>query len=130
METVRNLTPGRAKAALTVAVAADLIQLPLTFGFFAAVGSAIGIPAGGGFEAVDVVVDVITAGITTWLLGFHWALLPTALLELVPGIDAAPTWTACVLFVVWRRRKDAAAAVPPGDLGQGGPDNSQRTIHP
>jgi hypothetical protein len=42
-----------------------------------------------------------------FLLGFHWMLLPTILLEGLPLVAAAPTWTACVLFVLWRRRDGA-----------------------
>jgi hypothetical protein len=100
----------RIAAALGVAVAADLIQLPLTFAFFGALGSVVGIGADVPMEAVDLVVDAIAACVTTWLLGFHWALLPTAVLEAIPGLDAAPTWTACIVFVVWRRKQDAKLA--------------------
>jgi hypothetical protein len=111
METIRPLTSARIAAAFAVAVAADLIQLPLTFAFGAALASAVGIGADVAIEVVDVAVDLIAAGATTALLGFHWALLPTVFLEAVPGLDAAPTWTACVAFVVWRRRQDAQRAL-------------------
>jgi hypothetical protein len=112
METPRTLSRGRIAAAVSVAVAADVIQLPLTFAFFAALGSAVGMPADVPVEAVDIAVDILTAGLTIWLLGFHWALLPTVVLEAIPGLDAAPTWTACVLFVVWQRKRAAGTAAP------------------
>jgi hypothetical protein len=110
MAEAAKFSTGRAIAALSVAVAADVIQLPLMLAFVASAGSVVGIAAAIPVEAVDVAVDVIAACVTTWLLGFHWALLPTTFLEAVPGLAAAPTWTGCVLFVLWRRRRDAASA--------------------
>jgi hypothetical protein len=102
-----KLTTPRTVAAVCVAVAADVIQLPLMLALVASAASVVGLGAAVPIEAVDVVVDVITACVTSWLLGFHWVLLPTTLLEAVPGLAAAPTWTGCVLFVIWRRRQDA-----------------------
>jgi hypothetical protein len=32
------------------------------------------------------------------LIGWHWALLPAFVGELIPGLDLVPTWTAAVLF--------------------------------
>jgi hypothetical protein len=100
-------------AALSVAVAADVLQLPLMLALVASAGSVVGVVAAIPIEAVDIVVDVITACVTTWLIGFHWALLPTVFLEAVPGLAAAPTWTGCVLFVIWRRRREGAIASRP-----------------
>ena len=58
------------------------------------------------------IVRYVVMIITSVLLGFHWALLPTFVLEAVPGINLIPTWTGCVAFVVWRRRQaDARAAL-------------------
>jgi hypothetical protein len=95
---------GRCAGALVVAVAADVIQLPITLAFFATLVSGIGAPADLPLEGLDLAVDIVAAISTNWLLGFHWALLPTAVLEAIPGVSAAPTWTGCVLFVIWRRR--------------------------
>ena len=39
-----------------------------------------------------------------WLVGWHFAFLPTFVAELVPGVDLIPTWTAAV-WLVTRRRK-------------------------
>ena len=104
-----DVTPskGRIVAAVCVALAADVIQLPLMLAFVASAGSIVGLGAALPIEAVDVAVDVVTACVTAWLLGFHWVLLPTVFLEAVPGLAVAPTWTGCVLFVIWRRRREA-----------------------
>ena len=115
LDSPRDLTTGRIAAAFAVAVAADLIQLPLTFAFGAALASVVGVGADVAIEMVDVAVDLIAACLTSALIGFHWALLPTVFLEAIPGLDASPTWTACVAFVVWRRRRDARTAADQKD---------------
>ncbi|HVY68282.1 MAG TPA: hypothetical protein VHH73_00035, partial [Verrucomicrobiae bacterium] len=84
---------------------ADFIQLPLTA---ATMTGWLAIPA----EAADVVVDLAAAAIVAGLLGFHWAFLPTFLLEAVPFVDVLPTWTGCVAFVVWGRRNEMAKRAP------------------
>jgi hypothetical protein len=110
MHISRELTTGRIAAAFGVAVAADLIQLPLTVAFAAALASVVGIGATVAIQTVDVVADLLAACVTTALLGFHWALLPTVFLEAIPGLSAAPTWTGCVAFVVWRRTRETRRA--------------------
>lgn len=80
---------GRARAkrrlAWAIALAADALQwvfLPL---FWA-----------GAATPFDDVLDV-AIGVVLWrLLGWHWALLPTLIAELIPGLDLVPTWTAAV----------------------------------
>jgi hypothetical protein len=97
----------RAKLALTVAILADLIQLPINLSFFAAAASGVGLMAADvPLEAIDSAIDIATAIIVNSLLGFHWTLLPTCALEMVPGVDALPTWTACVSYVAWRRKTE------------------------
>ena len=85
--------------AFAVAVGADLIQLPITAledaGAFLVPG-----------ELADFVVDCFVMVVTTALLGFHWALLPSLIVEMVPELDLIPTWTGCVAFVVWQRRRE------------------------
>jgi hypothetical protein len=100
-----GLSPRRVKLAYATAIVADLCQLPVNLSFFS-----WGIATLGGtvpLEAIDTGIDVIAALIVNRLLGFHWALLPTFALELVPGLDALPTWTACVAYVTMRRRQRA-----------------------
>jgi hypothetical protein len=75
--------------ALGIAAAADALQLAV-FPLF-----------GEGFASpLNDALDLAVAGALVWLLGFHWALVPAAASELVPGLDLAPTWTASVLFVI------------------------------
>ena len=85
-----RLSRGRIAAALAVAIAADV--LPLVLGPF-------------GLTFADEVIDVLVMGVETWLLGFHLLFLPTFVIEVVPVVDAIPTWTACVLAVVALRRR-------------------------
>jgi hypothetical protein len=85
-----RLTRGRIAAAVAVAIAADV--LAFVIGPF-------------GITFADEVIDVVVMGLETWLLGFHILLLPAFIIELVPLLDAAPTWTACVLAVIALRRR-------------------------
>ncbi len=47
---------------------------------------------------LNVAVDVAMAAFFTWRLGFHWALLPAFVSELIPFWDLAPTWTLAVVL--------------------------------
>src|SRR5438874_9167755 len=87
---VPKLTRTRMRAALIVAIAADVLQW--CFGPF-------------GWAGADQVIDLVAMICTCWLLGFHPLLLPTALLEFFPIVDLLPTWTGCVLLVIARRKK-------------------------
>jgi hypothetical protein len=92
------LTRTRGWLAVGIAVVADAAQIPLQV-----------VP--GAPEIIDVVAMIATTG----LLGFHWLLLPTFLLEFVPLVDAVPTWTGCVLAVIALRRKtpEPSSTTPP-----------------
>lgn len=84
----QRLTLKRSVLAVTVALAADGLQIPL--------------------QAVPVapeIIDAIAMVITTWLLGFHLLLLPTFAVEFIPVIDMMPTWTGCVLAVIALRKR-------------------------
>jgi len=87
--------------ALAVAVIADGVQLLLG-------------PLGWAFG--DQLTDVVAMLLVSWLIGFHWLLLPTFVLELVPLIDEFPTWTACVIAVIILRRREQRSIppLPPG----------------
>ncbi|HYX23394.1 MAG TPA: hypothetical protein VFC23_04510 [Thermoanaerobaculia bacterium] len=80
-------TPGRVKAARMIAVAADLLQIG---------GFAVFMP--GWASPADDVLDVVVGAVLTWLVGWHWSFLPSFLIELVPGMDLIPSWTAAVLL--------------------------------
>lgn len=80
--------PARIRIARTLAVAADLLQIVI-FPLFAP----------GAASPWDDVLDLGVAAAMTWLVGWHWAFLPSFAAELVPGLDLVPTWTAAVFFV-------------------------------
>ena len=63
-------------------------------------------------ELADFLVDGVVMVATTMLLGFHWVLLPTLFVEVIPGLDLLPTWTACVAYVLWRRKKEQTQPQP------------------
>ena len=75
--------------AFGIAAAADAVQ----FAFIPLFGEGFASP-------LNDALDLAVAGALVWLLGFHWALVPAAVSELVPGLDLAPTWSASVLFVI------------------------------
>jgi hypothetical protein len=93
-----QLTRIRIVIALMIAVAADGLQFFL--GPFA-------------WVFVDQAIDVMAMGLTSWVIGFHWLLLPTFALELIPVLDALPTWTACVIAVIAIRKREQRSASPP-----------------
>lgn len=80
-------TPGRVKAARIIAMAADAIQI----GGFSVFWLGAASPA-------DDVLDVVVGAALTWLVGWHWSFLPGFLIELVPGMDLIPTWTAAIFI--------------------------------
>ena len=88
----KPLSTPRIVAAVGVAVAADAVSFII--GPF-------------GITFADEVIDVAVMAIESWLLGFHWMFLPTFVIEVVPLVDALPTWTACVLAVIAIRRRHA-----------------------
>jgi len=98
---IPKLTRSRITVAFAVSVIADALQFPIN------AATATGILAMPG-EMADMALDVVVMVITSVLLGFHWALLPSFILEAVPGLDVLPTWTGCVGFVVWRRKQEEA----------------------
>jgi len=95
---VPRLTRWRIVLALAIAVIADGLQFLLG-------------PFGWAFG--DQVVDVATMILTSWVIGFHWLLLPTFALEFVPVLDELPTWTACVIAVIALRKREQRSLPPP-----------------
>jgi hypothetical protein len=97
------LTWLRVALALAVAVVADGLQFltgPL------------------GWVGADQAIDVAAMLLTSWIIGFHWLLLPTFAVELVPVLDELPTWTACVAAVITLRKRgpNSAPRLPPKPL--------------
>ena len=56
---------------------------------------------------VEAGVDLVTMGVMMFLVGFHWAFLPSFVTKFLPFIDLAPTWTLA-LFIATRDRKTLA----------------------
>lgn len=96
-----KLTKQKIALAFAVAVIADAIQFPITA---ATATGVLAVPAEGADFALDCVVMLITSA----LLGFHWLFLPSLVFKMIPGFDLLPTWTGCVAYVVWSRRKNQA----------------------
>ena len=95
----RKLSLVRIVLALLVAVAADGLQIPFQI-----------------VQPIPEIIDVVTMGLTIWLLGFHVLLLPTFVVEFIPFVDMLPTWTGCVIAVIVLRRReqrDEASGTPP-----------------
>ena len=91
----RALPRRRVLIARGLAAAADAIQI-LLFPLF---GEGFASPA-------DWILDGLMALALTRLVGFHWSYLPSTALELVPGADLAPSWTAAA-WLATRRAGDS-----------------------
>ena len=98
------LSRRRILTARAVAVAADVVQLGLLPADVLAAPVAI---------PLTEVLDVAVAVTMVWLLGWHWAFLPTIVAEAVPVLDAVPTWTAAVLFATRNGATVPAAPAAP-----------------
>jgi hypothetical protein len=96
--TAPKLTRGRIAAAMTIAFVADLLQivlLPVAWTFVQ--------------SGIDVVAMLLVMG----AIGFHLLLLPTFIIEFMPGVDILPTWTACVIAVIALRKREQSSERPP-----------------
>ena len=93
-ETVSFKPGSRIRAALLLAIVADLAQL-IVFPLFIQ----------GAASPTDDLLDLSLAGLFTYLLGWHWEFLPSFLGKLVPGVDLVPLWTLAVANVYRTSRK-------------------------
>jgi hypothetical protein len=84
------LTSSRVAFAFAVALVTDGVQFAL--GPF-------------GWILIDQGLDVLAMALISSAIGFHMLLLPTFVIEFIPGPDMLPTWTACTAAVVMLRRK-------------------------
>ena len=97
-----GLTKGRIYFAFAVALLTDALQLGLG-------------PLGWAFA--DEGLDVLAMVLISWAIGFHMLLLPTFIIEFIPGPDMLPTWTGCTAAVVMlRKRKQQSSTPPPIDV--------------
>lgn len=88
LETLKIFRSPKNRWAWLVAVVADVLQFV-----------ALPIFGEGLVSAADVTLDIAVAAALSRLIGWHWAFLPTFVVELVPGLDLFPTWTAAVFYV-------------------------------
>jgi len=102
-----KLTRDRIILAYVVAVVADAIDILISGGEDATAAFTAGLVFIPG-EAASAGLDAVVGGTMWKLLGFHWAFLPSFLVELVPEVDMFPSWIACVAYVVWQRKKEEA----------------------
>jgi hypothetical protein len=57
-------------------------------------------------------VDLVTMGVLWFVVGFHWAFLPSFVTKFLPFVDLAPTWTLAV-FLATRGRGEVDLPQPP-----------------
>jgi hypothetical protein len=104
LDFLKSIKSPEHRLAWSVAIAADAIQIV-----------ALPLFAGGGLSPVDTLLDLAVAAILIRELGWHWAFLPTLAVELIPGFDLFPTWTAAVFYVTQQRvRAGEPEILPPG----------------
>jgi len=85
-------TPTRIRIAWALAIGVDALQLGL-------------FPISGSLSTwFDKPLDLAAMGVLWYLVGWHWALLPTFVVELVPFVELVPTWTLAV-WLMTRKRK-------------------------
>ena len=89
---MRMLTERRIRLARSIAIAADALQI-VVFPFF--------IP--GFLSPLNIAVDCVVALWMCVLLGWHIAFIPAFLVEDVPFLNLAPTWTIAVFFATRNR---------------------------
>jgi hypothetical protein len=98
---MKSLTRRQLWTARAVAMSVDALQLALVPLF----GEGIASPA-------NIAIDCAVFGFLVWYLGFHLAFLPSFVIEEVPLLNLAPSWTAAVLLAT-RKQETAPASLPP-----------------
>lgn len=96
------LSPTRMRVAWAIALLVDALQLvtaPAELG-------------GPPVWFIEGAVDFVTMGVLWFVVGFHWAFLPSFVTKLLPFVDLAPTWTLAV-FLATRGRGDIELPPPP-----------------
>ena len=97
----RPLSDRSRRIAWAVAIAADALQLV-----------AMPLFIEGWLAPFDIGLDLAVSLVLVLLLGFHPALLPTLIAELVPGVDLVPVWTLAVLLATHGRPSPSHPAEP------------------
>jgi hypothetical protein len=104
----RSLKTPEERMAWLVAIAADGLQLAVMPLF-----------AEGALSPADAVLDAVVAVALVRLLGWHWAFLPTLMIEALPGADLFPTWTAAVFFVTRQMHSTGEPVILPPESPRG-----------
>ena len=73
----------------------------------------------GALSPADAVLDALVAAVLVRLLGWHWAFLPTLMIEALPGADLFPTWTAAVFFVTRQMHSSGEPVILPPETPTG-----------
>jgi len=84
----------RLRAAMVLAIAADILQLAV-FPLFVE----------GAESPADDVLDFGVGAVLVYLMGWHWEFLPSFLGKLVPGVDLVPFWSMAVANVYRKSRQ-------------------------
>ncbi len=95
-----GLMISRVAIARAVAVAADVLQMGLFPAFLEGLASP--------FEAA---LDMVVCAVLTWLVGWHIAFLPSFLVEGLPFVDLAPTWTIAILIATRKKNPPIPASL-------------------
>ena len=101
-----TVSPRKKHLALAIAGIADIVQIAI-FPLFAE----------GAISPYEDALDAVIAIVLFLVLGKSWRLALAFALELVPGLDLFPTWTAVVLSIPTQQAlpaQDTAPALPPG----------------
>ena len=106
----RDVSPLRLKTAWVVAVGTDALQV---FIFPATVE--------GVFSPVTVALDFIAMAVLSTLVGWHWAFLPSIIVELIPGLDLAPTWTIALAIATRGLNTQVPVSGLPTDVSRTSP---------
>jgi len=102
-EAGRRISATRVRIARVIAVAADALQL----GLFPMFGV-------GALSILNDCLDVAVGIVLVFLVGWHFAFLPSFVAELIPGLDLIPTWTVAVWLATRHPADDRTLPGPPG----------------
>ncbi len=100
-----EVSPLRLKAAWVVAVGTDALQVlifPTT--------------VQGVFSPPVIILDFLAMAVLSRLVGWHWAFLPSIVVELIPGLVLAPTWTIALAIATRGLNTQAPASGLPKDV--------------
>jgi len=99
-----EVSPLRLKAAWVVAVGTDALQVlifPTT--------------VQGVFSPPVIILDFLAMAVLSRLVGWHWAFLPSIVVELIPGLVLAPTWTIALAIATRGLNTQAPTSASPKD---------------